>query len=82
MLSEAEQNALDWLRQAGGEILTSKIPEKNERSVFGGIEPGIGVFKKLEKKGLVFFTEEDPFETESGVWFTFTNSVCLVTDSD
>jgi hypothetical protein len=80
-LSESEQNALDWLRQEGGEMLTSKIEEKNYRDVFGCTVPGMGVFKKLEKKGLVYFTEEDPIIGEDGSEFTFTNSVCLVTTS-
>lgn len=78
-LSEAEQNALDLLRQYGGEMLTSNIEDKNYRDVFGCTVPGIGVFRKLEKKGLVFFTEEDPIVLEDGSEFTYTNSVCLVT---
>lgn len=77
--SEAEQNAIAWLRQEGGEMLTSKIPEKNERTVFGDTTPGLGVFRKLERKGLVFFTIEDPITLEDGSEFTYTNSVCLVT---
>ena len=63
-----------------GQCLLQKIPDKNERNVFGDIDPGIGVFKKLEKKGLVFFTEEEPFEIRPGIWFTWTNEVCLVTN--
>lgn len=76
-LSEAEQTAMDWLRNEGGEILTSRIEDKSCRDVFGGTIPGMTVFKKLAKKGLVFFSEEEPFELEDGTWFQFTNSVCL-----
>ena len=78
-LSEAE-SAIEVLKSNGGSLLTSKIPDKNERNVFGGTDPGMAVFKKLEKKGLVFFTEEESFETEPGIWFTWTNEVCLVTN--
>jgi hypothetical protein len=38
------------------------------------------VFRKLERKGFVFFTEEDPIKLEDGTEFTYTNSVIL-TDS-
>ena len=79
-LSEAEQNALDWLRQSGGELLTSRIEDKSERGVFGDTKPGMQIFRKLEKKGLVFFTEEDPIVLEDGSEFTWTNSACLVTN--
>ena len=75
-LSEAEQSALELLKNEGGSMLTSKIPDKNERSIFAGtfgIEPGMAVYKKLEKKGLVFFTEEEPMEDG----FVFTNEVYL-----
>lgn len=81
-LSEAEQEALDWLKAEGGSMLISNIPDKNEKTVFGGIEPGMAVFKKLEKKGLIFFTEEEPFELEPDLWFTFTEEVYLVTDAE
>ena len=30
--------------------------------VFGTIVPGIPVYQKLERMGLVFFTEEEPFD--------------------
>lgn len=80
-LSEAEQNAIVLLRERGGEMLTSDIDSKNSRDVFGSIVPGMNVFKKLEKKGLVYFTIEDPILLDDGTEFTFTNSVCLVTGS-
>lgn len=78
-LSEAEQNAIDWLKREGGSMLISKIPDRNERDCFGDIQPGMGVFKKLEKKDLVYFTDEseEPFEDIPG--FTFTPEVYLVT---
>lgn len=72
-LSSNERTALEILRDKGGSMLTSLIPDKNERSVFCGVEPGMAVYKKLEKKGLVFFTEEEPMEDG----FMFTNEVYL-----
>jgi hypothetical protein len=75
-LSEAERAAICILHERGGSMLTSNIPDKNERSIFAGvfgIEPGMAVYKKLEKKGLVFFTEEEPMEDG----FVFTNEVYL-----
>lgn len=80
ILSEAEERALQRLREEGA-FLISSIPDKNERDVFGRINPGIGVYKKLKKKGLIYFTEEEPFELEPGLWTTFTPEVYLVTGS-
>jgi len=75
-LSANERTALEILKDKGGSMLTSLIPDKNERAVFRGyfgVEPGMAVYKKLEKKGLVFFTEEEPMEDG----FVFTNEVYL-----
>lgn len=80
-LSEAELNALELLKGRGGEMLTSEIDAKNSRDVFGCIVPGMSVFRKLEKKGLVYFTVEDPVTLADGSEFTYTNSVCLVTET-
>ncbi len=71
-LSENERTALCLLRGSGGGMLTPKIPDRNEHTIFG-VEPGITVYKKLEKKGLLFFTEEQ--QMEDG--FAFTNEVYL-----
>jgi hypothetical protein len=79
-LSEAEETAIAWLK-AEGAILVTKIPDRNEKDCLGAITPGLGVFRKLERKGLVFFTEEEPVTFEDGFEFTFTNSVYLVTGS-
>jgi hypothetical protein len=76
-LSVMEQEALDWLKHKGGSVLITDIPEKNIRGVFG-LEPGLTVFKKLEKKGLVAFTEEEPFQLDNGEWFEYTSSVELL----
>lgn len=67
-LSDAERAAICILKKHGGSLLTSNIPDKNQHHIFG-IEPGMAVYKKLEKKGLVFFTEEEPMEDG----FVFTN---------
>lgn len=76
-LSEMEVAALEWLKGQGGSVLISSIPEKNTRGVFG-MEPGLTIFKKLAKKGLVIITEEEPFQLDDGTWFEFTPSVDLV----
>ncbi len=79
-LSDMEKNALEWLSDAGGSVLISEVPNKNTINLFGtgNMKPGIPVFKKLAKRGLVVFTEEDPFQLEDGSWFTFTPSIELV----
>lgn len=74
-LSDAEITALELIQAAGGSMLVSNIPDKSGRGVFG-VEPGTGVYKKLEKKGLVFFTEEEPMEV-NGEMFEFTPSVYI-----
>jgi hypothetical protein len=70
-LSEAEQNALDFLKSKGGSCLVTDVEDRNSKDVFGMIVPGIRVFKKLEKKGLVYFTiEEPPFPEMPDFCFT------------
>lgn len=66
-LSTAEKNALSYISRKLS-ILVTSIPEKNDTDVFGEVIPGITVFKKLEKKGLIFFAEEDV--DEDGFRFT------------
>lgn len=72
-----EQDAIEWLKGQCGSVLVTSIPEKNVHGVFG-MEPGMTVFKKLAKKGLVIITEEEPVELDDGTWFEFTPSVDLV----
>jgi hypothetical protein len=64
-LSEAEQEALALIKREGC-ILESQIQDQTERDVFGNVVPGIRVFRRLEKKGLIFFTEETPIILEDG----------------
>lgn len=62
-LSENELIALRLLAEAGGSLIEWKVPETNEKDfVFGGVTPGHGVYRKLEKLGLVYYTEEEPFD--------------------
>lgn len=77
-LSASEVEALDWLQSRGGSVLVSRVPDKNERDHIGMFTPGLTVFRKLEKKGLVFFTVEEPFELPDGTIFEFTPSIELV----
>lgn len=66
-LSKTEIIALDILKRNGGCIPSFGLSDTNEKGVvFSDITPGLSVFKKLEKKGLVFFTEEDPIELDDG----------------
>jgi len=75
IFTEAEEEALRRLAKDGGLLITS-IPDKNERDpVFRTIEPGIRVYQKIEKQGLVVITEEEPIEDLDG--FCFTPSVEL-----
>jgi hypothetical protein len=77
-LTEMEQAALDWLKGKGGSVLVSSVEhKKNTHGVFG-LEPGMTMFKKLEKKGLVMFTEEEPIQLDDGTWFEFTPSIEIV----
>lgn len=69
-LSEAEQAALRWIRDSNS-TLVSAISEKTTADIFGHPVPGLTIFKKLERKGLCFQTEEEP--DEDG--FTFTESI-------
>lgn len=71
-LSEMEHTALGILIHHGGSLLVSSIPDKNENTALG-MEPGIRVYQKLDKRGLVVLTEEDPIEI-NGEEFTFTSS--------
>lgn len=41
-------------------MLESRIPERNERTVFGDVVAGASVYHRLEKKGFLYFTEEEP----------------------
>ena len=66
-LSESEKEVLRLLAREISVLVTS-VPDKNEKDVFGHITPGVGVYRKLIKKNLVFETEEDIME--DGFQFT------------
>ena len=82
-LSEAEENAIAFLKHKGGSCLVTDVSEKNSRGLFGEAVPGMTIFKKLEKKGLVNITEEEPIldvpEDDPLYGFTFTPMIELVT---
>lgn len=80
-LSSTEEAALELLKMSGGCILMSAIPDRNEPGVFGDVTPGMRVYKSLEKKGLIFFTEEDPLILEDGTVFEFTPMVYLTQEN-
>lgn len=55
-LSEAEEQALALLRKMGSIPLNS-VPDRTQRDHLGIIEPGIAVYRKLDRKGLVVICE-------------------------
>lgn len=62
-LSAAENAALQLLQEQGGSLIEWRVPETTEKDpVFGTTIPGMPVYRKLERMGLVFFTEEEPFD--------------------
>jgi len=65
-LTEAEQTAMAILRTNHGSIMQTRVPDRTEKDALGMIEPGMGVYRKLEKKGLVVICEplvdDDGFE--------------------
>lgn len=79
-LSESELAAIDLLKANGGCILTSWVEDKQSYDpVFRNVIPGHTTFRKLEKKGLVYYTEEEETVFDDGTKFTFTNEIYLVT---
>lgn len=79
-LSENERRALDLLICAGGAMLTSSVPDCNNKDIiFGTIEPGHRVYRKLEQKGFVLYTVEDPLEMPGDPLdgFVFTNEIYI-----
>ena len=62
-LSVNEITALRLLEEAGGSVIEWKVPETNEPDpVFGTVTPGHGVYRKLARLGLVFYSEEEPLD--------------------
>lgn len=60
-LSENEMTALQLLVDGGGSLIEWRVPETNEKDpVFGTVTPGHTTYRRLEKMGLVFYTEEEP----------------------
>jgi len=76
-LSALELEALGWLKSQGGSVLITAVPEKSVRGIYG-MEPGLTIFKKLAKKGLVLFTEDDPMQLDDGTWIDLTPSIDLI----
>lgn len=78
-LSASEQVALQTLVTVGGAMLETRIPERNERCVFGSVVPGMSVYRRLEKRGLLYFTEEEPLDLPEDPLdgFTFTPEVYI-----
>lgn len=61
MLSKNEFSALEFL-VVNGAVLVTRIPEENEKDIYGNVIAGIRVYRKLNKRGLVIITDEEPDE--------------------
>lgn len=62
-LSENEMTALRLLVEGGGSLIEWRVPDVNEKDpVFGGVTPGHTTYRRLEKLGLVYYTDEEPFD--------------------
>jgi hypothetical protein len=69
-LTPIEHDAMTWLLHAQS-LLVSRIPDKTETDVLGGRTPGRATFKRLEKLGLCYETDEDlmdPTDPDMGTW--------------
>lgn len=81
--TENELRALELLVLEGGSVLESRIPDRNEVDhVFKTVTPGHTVYRKLERLGLVFYSEEDPLDMPGDPLdgFTFTREI-YITDT-
>jgi hypothetical protein len=56
-LSEAQIAALETAVRSE---FAYRIPDKTTRDIFGLPIPSLAVYRKLEKLGLLYFTDEDP----------------------
>lgn len=61
-MTNGEKQALMFLSSHGGSVLTTAVPEKNDKDMWGEVIAGLNVYKKLDKQGLVIVTEEEPDE--------------------
>jgi hypothetical protein len=64
-LSEAEQNALQWLKSSVVTFVYN-IEPKTTRDMHGSPIPGMTIFRKLEQKGLCYQTVEDKIFLNEG----------------
>ena len=80
-LSKSERAALEFLLKNDG-VLTSTIQDKNEKNHWGDVIPGHSTFRKLEKKGLCFYTEEEPMDAigDNVDGFVFTNEIYITAE--
>lgn len=79
-LSKNELIALRTLQEAGGSIIEWMVPETTEKNLaFGDITPGHGVYRKLEKMGLAFYTGEEPLNSPGNPMdgFTFSSEIYI-----
>ncbi len=78
-LSPNERRALELIVEEGGSILESRVPARSELDFLGAVSPGRLVYKKLERAGMIYFTEEDPLNAPGDPLhgFTFTREIYL-----
>lgn len=68
-LTDAEMSALQKVRDGG--VPCDDLPARSETDVFGMPIPGERTYRRLERLGLLIFTEEDEIEI-NGAPFRFT----------
>lgn len=75
-LSSAEIVALRWIKKGVGTQVW-RIEPKSSEDMWGDPIPGMGVFKRLEKKGLCYQTVEDTITLDNGEEFEFSSTMEL-----
>lgn len=66
-LTEAEYEALRLVMHRA--LLETDVEGKTRTDPVGQLIPGIAIFRKLAKHGLIYLTDEDPIILDGGVVF-------------
>jgi len=74
-MDKLSENEILALIKASAGISLRHVPDRTETDVLGSVDPGLGVYKKLARKGLVVITEEDLIDEDDPDLGTWTPSV-------
>lgn len=74
MTTPLNDNDLAALLLARTGVLVSRIPEKSGVGLLGEAIPGLTIFRRLDRRGLLIEAEEEPIDIGGGESFTFTPS--------